>query len=205
MAISVDCGTCGRTLSAPDDAAGTARMCPNCGELVKIPDTTAGLHSELAHQVAAPLRSDEVRPSAPGQTTPPAYGELALVTTVLRVLALVYYGLAALALLLFVVALIRYGREVSVSLGLLVVTVIASLGALMHGLAEACVVLRDIARNSFGSRRLTEQVQAAAGATNEATDRVISVLEEQRDKLVETVASAARSLAKKLDERGRDA
>jgi predicted RNA-binding Zn-ribbon protein involved in translation (DUF1610 family) len=38
MSISVKCEACGKTLKAPDTAAGKKAKCPSCGEVVKIPN-----------------------------------------------------------------------------------------------------------------------------------------------------------------------
>lgn len=37
MSISVKCESCGKTLKAPDSAAGKKAKCPSCGEVVRIP------------------------------------------------------------------------------------------------------------------------------------------------------------------------
>ena len=38
MSISVKCDECGKTLKAPDSAAGKKAKCPQCGAVVKIPE-----------------------------------------------------------------------------------------------------------------------------------------------------------------------
>lgn len=38
MSISVKCEECGKTLKAPDSAAGKKAKCPQCGSVVKIPE-----------------------------------------------------------------------------------------------------------------------------------------------------------------------
>jgi predicted RNA-binding Zn-ribbon protein involved in translation (DUF1610 family) len=38
MSISVNCDECGKTLKAPDSAAGQKAKCPQCGATVKIPE-----------------------------------------------------------------------------------------------------------------------------------------------------------------------
>ena len=41
MPISATCSGCGRTISAPDSAAGHKAKCPQCGQVVTFPDASA--------------------------------------------------------------------------------------------------------------------------------------------------------------------
>jgi predicted RNA-binding Zn-ribbon protein involved in translation (DUF1610 family) len=57
MPIKMSCPSCGKTLSAPDSAAGKQAKCPSCGQIMIVPDASH------AGDFDAPLPS-----SAPGDT-----------------------------------------------------------------------------------------------------------------------------------------
>jgi uncharacterized RDD family membrane protein YckC/predicted RNA-binding Zn-ribbon protein involved in translation (DUF1610 family) len=48
MSISVKCEACGKTLKAPDTAAGKKAKCPGCGETVKIPNVEVIYDAEVS-------------------------------------------------------------------------------------------------------------------------------------------------------------
>ena len=41
MPIQMNCASCGKTLSAPDTAAGKKAKCPSCGQIMVVPEVCA--------------------------------------------------------------------------------------------------------------------------------------------------------------------
>lgn len=153
MTIRFTCGVCGRTLTAPDNAAGTADKCPNCGELVKVPTGSGEPLAELVRQLSATPQCEGTPKRARDYAERPNYIGLRIAATALRVLALLYYVLS-IVVLLAVIALIIGGDGAELMLPLLGGMLGAvTAAALLHGLGDAVVALRDIARNSFDGLR----------------------------------------------------
>jgi DNA-directed RNA polymerase subunit RPC12/RpoP len=140
--IEVTCAVCGKKLTAPETALGKAVSCPKCGELVKIGQRPP---TGLAEGRKAPSRA-------------PEYLGLRVAANVLRIVAILYYVAALLGIVLFVVAFLKSrwwwsdgAAQTDPLLVLAFVLVAATVGAVAHGQADACIALRDIARNGFRS------------------------------------------------------
>ncbi len=141
LSIQVACSVCGRKLSAPDAAAGTQGKCPNCGELLKIPAAPRAPVAEVSD------RTDETPEAEALRSGVPSYTGLRIAGSVLRILALLYYVGAIYGLISLLSASPRVSVDSTMTAVLWVVGV-ATVGALMHGLGDGCLALRDIARNS---------------------------------------------------------
>jgi predicted RNA-binding Zn-ribbon protein involved in translation (DUF1610 family) len=78
MPINMSCPSCGKTLSAPDTAAGKKAKCPACGQVMIVPATAApppqepetgyGLMDELDDAIAAAAPNAKTAPGAASGT-----------------------------------------------------------------------------------------------------------------------------------------
>lgn len=74
MPILVECHACGKTLRAPDHAAGKSSFCPGCGANVEIPAESASV-SESAWETGNAAPANQQRAEEPAyQYTPPGAG-----------------------------------------------------------------------------------------------------------------------------------
>ncbi len=88
MSISVKCDDCGKTLKAPDSAAGKKAKCPQCGATVKIPEPVYDAEEAVegeSHEDADPFAGVDSydSPSAPASDDRkpcPACGEMIVAT-----------------------------------------------------------------------------------------------------------------------------
>jgi len=86
---------------------------------------------------------------------PPSYGGLTIASTVIGIIAGLYYGGGAVLLVLSLIRMARLPIERSpedtvMALGSLMFGIVSfGAGAVFHGIAAACVALRDMARNSW--------------------------------------------------------
>ncbi len=73
MPIKVNCALCGKTLSAPDSAAGKKAKCPGCGQIVTVPGVAAVTAPKVVHVAEAVHVAATAAPSPlPPQTPTPA-------------------------------------------------------------------------------------------------------------------------------------
>lgn len=131
MSISATCPGCGKTIAAPDTAAGHKAKCPQCGAVVSIPDNRAAALA-AALKAASPAKPDaespaEAAPEAAATPSPSRAGggpskHSGATTTVSRLLARTSpYGTLRL------LAAIIFGVGIAVS----VLTFLGGLGALI--------------------------------------------------------------------------
>ena len=88
MSISVKCDECGKTLKAPDSAAGKKAKCPQCGAIVKIPEPVYEAEEAVegeSHEDADPFAGvgsfdSPAAPASDDRKPCPACGEMIVAT-----------------------------------------------------------------------------------------------------------------------------